>query len=98
MIAGKYRSMMVQLKNVSTKRDQASMAISASQFGNEGAGTHLAGRRKDLLRRSLLHYDPMIHEDHAVGSIPRQPQLMADHQHRHTTARELPHHVAGACH
>src|SRR5262249_33513966 len=98
VIAGKYRSMMVQLKNVSRKRDQASMAISTSEFGDERAGSRLAGRRKDLLRRPLLHYDPVIHEDHAVGGIAREPHLMANHQHRHAAAPELTHDVEDAAH
>src|SRR5438105_2633764 len=44
-----------KLKNVSRKRDQASMAISASELGDEGASARLAGGGKDPLWRPLLH-------------------------------------------
>src|SRR4029453_11518410 len=91
MMAGKYRSITSQLKNVSRKRDQASMAVSARDLGDEGAGARLAGRRKHLLRRPLLHDDPVIHEDHAVGGVARKAHLVAHHQHGHAAALELAH-------
>src|SRR6266540_7196595 len=98
MMAGKYRSITSQLKNVSRKRDQASMAVSARDLGDEGAGARLAGRRKHLLRRPLLHDDPVIHEDHAVGGVPREAHLVAHHQHGHAAALELAHDVEDAAH
>src|SRR5262249_39206083 len=98
MMAGKYRSITSQLKNVSRKRDQDSMAISPRELGDEGAGARLAGCRKHLLRRPLLHDDPVIHEDHAVGSVARKPHLVAHHQHGHAAAFELAHHVEYAAH
>src|SRR5262249_48716128 len=91
MMAGKKRSITAQLKNVSRKRDQASMAVSAREFGDESASARLARRRKHLLRRPLLHDDPVIHEDHAVGGIAREAHLVAHHQHGHAAAFELAH-------
>src|SRR5438309_4629049 len=87
-----------KLKNVSRKRDQASMAISASELGDEGASARLAGGGKDPLWRPLLHNKPMIHEDDAVGGVARKAHLMADHQHGHAAALELAHDVEDAAH
>src|SRR5262249_17741736 len=98
MMAGEKRSITPQWKNVSRKRDQASMAVSARELGNEGAGARLSGHRKHLLRRPLLHDGPVIHEDHAVGGIAREAHLMTDHQHGHAAAFELAHHVEHAAH
>src|SRR5262249_3283473 len=92
MMAGKYRSITSQLKNVSRKRDQDSMAISARELGDEGAGARIAGSRNHWLRRLLLHdnteitEDHVIYEDHAVGSVARKPHLVAHHQHGHAAA------------
>src|SRR5215510_11332529 len=98
MMAGKYRSITSQLKNVSRNRGQASMAVSARELGDEGAGARFAGRRKHLLRRPLLHDHAMIHEDDAVGGVAREAHLVAHHQHGHAAAFELAHHVEYAAH
>src|SRR5947208_13290607 len=90
--------MTFQLKNVSRKRDQASMAISTSELGDEGVSARLAERGKDPLWRRLLHNKPMIHEDDAVGGVARKAHLTADHQHGHATALELAHDVENAAH
>src|SRR5262249_21012419 len=93
MMAGKKRPITPQLNNVSRNRGQADMAVSARELGDEGAGARLAGRRKHLLRRPLLHDEPVIHEDHAVGGITREAHLVAHHQHGHAAAFELAHNV-----
>src|SRR2546430_11684924 len=81
MMAGKYRSITSQLKNVSRKRDQASMAVSARDLGDEGAGARLAGRRKHLLRRPPPPHDPPNPEEHPGRRGPPQTQPLGHHPH-----------------
>src|SRR6266436_4485582 len=97
MMAGKYRSISSGLKNASRKRDQPSIAAaSVCELGQERASAHLAGRGEDLLRRPLLHDRAVVHEDHAVGGVAREPHLVAHHQHGHAAALELAHDVEHA--
>src|SRR5437588_8925359 len=91
-IEGKYCLISVHLKNVSMKRDQASMAVSARKFHDEAFGPRLARVGKNLLRWPFLDDDAVVHKDHTVSGIARKAQLMADHQHGHAAGLELAHH------
>src|SRR5215510_14845383 len=72
------------------------MAVSARKLSDEGASARFAGCRKHLLRRPLLNDDPMIHEDHAVGSVARKTHLVTNHKHGYAAALELAHDVEHA--
>src|SRR5262249_23237595 len=98
MMAGKYRSIAPGSKNVSRKRDEASMAASARGLGDEGAGARLARRRKHPLRRPLFDDDAMIHEDHMVPGITRKAHLVAHDEHGHAAALEFAHDIKHAAH
>src|SRR5258708_28275673 len=82
-MSGRYFAMTLALKKVSTNLSQRVMRSVTLNLPDEGARALVRRALEDLHRRSLLHDQPVVHENHAVGGGASEAHLVADHDHGH---------------
>src|SRR6266446_2787434 len=81
-MSGRYFSITLPLKNVSTKRSQFDTSVPLD-LTDEGARAVVAGVLEDRRGRALLDDQAVVHEHHAIGGVAGKAHFVADHDHGH---------------
>src|SRR5436189_29086 len=81
-MSGRYFSITLPLKNVSTKRSQLDTSMPLD-LTDEGARAVVAGVLEDRRGRALLDDQAVVHEHHAVGGVAGKAHFVAEHDHGH---------------
>src|SRR5216683_4701440 len=89
-MSGRYFSITLPLKKVSTKRSQRDTSVPLD-LADEGACAFVGRLLENRGGRSLLNDQPVIHEHHAIGGVAGKAHLVADHDHGHAGLAQRAH-------